>query len=426
MLFKSLSIRHENVELQIRQLLQHGYTGSRCDYSGVVVSNSVDNEYKYYGPFCQQNRHESYSITDLKLPLYYAHIVLYSYIQYSTIFVSISLKTHQMYLGDVLPLVIRDCKMFKRSYGKIIYSNERTGVIYKQSMTESLIIFLPDTVKKLITTGMIMHLRDTMGIVAAKLKSNGFSFCRTDWRHERDDYVIRTNCSWIEPIVIIKRHFPTKLELKTRENHVVPYSDITMMVNYNESSSFFKVSAVKQRQTSFSYITIQNSSCMENVSMVINSQDEFGRLPPHKHRFLVGKEFEWVSINGKLDFEIRLLHRGITCEVTILHQSHEYPFCVRDWYNISSMCYEFWRWPSTYIFPNPLCNEIQCYTMMKGGQLSWNQAQDTCEDIHGSVVFVNSHEEMEFVRMMLHSPMPLANEKLFLHGIHLRSNVGGF
>ncbi len=57
--------------------------------------------------------------------------------------------------------------------------------------------------------------------------------------------------------------------------------------------------------------------------------------------------------------------------------------------------------------------------------MSWNAAQNMCEDIHGSLVSIDSHEEMDFIRMLFRPSIPLKSEKTFLLGVLSKVNVGG-
>ncbi len=187
-------------------------------------------------------------------------------------------------------------------------------------------------------------------------------------------------------------------------------------LRHNGSTSSFKVFAIKQHETAFSYLEIQESSCIENISLNINVRHEHNSYHVHVHQFLVDRKIEWTSTHGNLDFDIHIPHNSNVCEMTILHQSYDYQFCVREWYNITPFCYKFWRSHDWYGLANPLCNEYRCYTILHGGQLSWNLAQNMCEDINSSLIAVNSHEEMDFARMMIYPFMPVVTEKTFLSG----------
>ncbi len=418
----TLLLKHNRpFEFELTQVHRYGFTGSHCEYSGIILSNTIDDKKQDYGPFCGQHRYESYSITGLRLPIHDAHVILYSYLNYSEILVEIRLQISQTVGGDLLPLWFH-CGRYVRYYGQILCTCNTKTMTWKRAIVPSLLYLLPEWPTDGMVSQMTLILTDVIGVVSAEFLSNSLKFCNTTFEKEVEKYRIMTNCGWMDPIVIMKRDFPMDLQVRKENTHVVPYSDMKLMLNFDEANVIYNLFVMKQRETAFSYISIQKSSCTENVTLSINTKGGFSHYLP-QHEFLVGTDFEWLSEGNNLNFDVRLENTNHSCGMKIFHQSHDYPFCMRDWYNISALCYRFWLRGGKGL-ENPLCNEHRCYTRLDGGQLSWNHAQEKCEGIHGSLISINSHEELDLFRMMLYSLMPLVAEKTFIQGVVSESSVG--
>ena len=422
MVFSMILTQNGPFKFEIKKMQRYGFTGSHCEYSGVVLTNTIDNITDDYGPFCNQGSHEAYSVTSLRLPISDARIVLYGYSKYSNIFVEISLQEHQKYLGDVLPLWA-NCHRYERQYGQVQRVCNLMIVRWNLTVVPTMIYLLPELPTHEITPNMGLGLRHIMGAVDVKFLLRSTPLCQMDWSKLADKYNIKTKCAWVDPIVIIKRDIPKELLLVKGFNQVVPYSDITLRLNYDGSASLYGLYFMKQRETAYSYISTQNSSCVDMFTLTIDPKDAFDRYS-HRHQFQLDEKFEWNSVDNNFKFYLRIFQSNHSCQMAIVHQSHDYSFCLRDWYNITPMCNQIWKnGDERYKLQNPLCHDYRCYTVLHGGSLSWLNAQAMCKKIHGDLISFDSHEEVNFIRMLFYSFLCLPNEKTFVYGIVPGSTV---
>ena len=88
--------------------------------------------------------------------------------------------------------------------------------------------------------------------------------------------------------------------------------------------------------------------------------------------------------------------------------------CQRDWFADPSLCYDFWR-NRGHIKANTLCTQIRCYhQVLPDHPLSWQEAQEVCVKHNGTLITLNSHEELQLLRMMLMQDVSISVKSLFI------------
>ena len=403
-----VDIRQENLHV-------HGYTGSNCEYGGIVYSMD-SREQIDYGPYCQKDTLHTQSISKLTLPFQNIHVILYSYSGYTRVVVFIMIQSRS-YFGDVLPICYC-CYCLNRIYGRICYDHwiRMKNIQYIKSFK---FYFLPQQCNKKIfalsfpanmptVVDFKGHQHDDCRIIGGRPK-----FAKLN--------IVAIRCLESVPIFLIRSRSWMSSSNSDNMRRLVFVDDVKIAVsNVPPNHAYCKFLIRGNRQRDFYIIRPLSATC-SNTTLRLSSWDYGTKF--HTNLFIFEKELDiWQSVG----YEFRMMFNSSNnletgCAMSMELQRYQYTICSRHWFDNVHICYSYWQqpWDITHV-----CIAGRCYTHLQGGNWTWWQAQKQCRSVGWNLVVVNSFEEQRIVRWILRTSFyELHHERIYLGIIFGNINV---
>ncbi len=392
-----------NKELRIMYLEVEGFRGLRCEYGGVVLS-IVLLLTDTYGPYCDQPVYESYSITNVKLPIKLAWLTIYSYSEYSNLSLVYRLQSRRPYDGDILPSS-QSCMEYNRMYGRIRWLDPDVLISWGTPVVTTHIYFLPQITHD-IEYRVQLYILDSVAEANAFFMSCYYSDCDTIHRWPSGIHVLHTKHAWVESMTLVTRHVANHQLLRHGSNLISSHSDMHLGVSLERSSPPIRLSIVPRYQTAYNYISVMDASC-DGLRLSIVNRNSL--------KFLINQTFRWLSQAADLALKFEDPIRSDSCAMNISYQTYEYSLCRKRWYNMTSLCHSFWDYKR---LPEYLCHYHRCYYMIKWHRdmVSWEEAQKSCKETQGSLIAINSFEELGILKMLVLTKRSSGVEYLYLGG----------
>ena len=276
------------------------------------------------------------------------------------------------------------------------------------------LVLLPDG------RGQQVQLSMSASIIACKyytgdtkynVRSRHISICQTEISSKvfvtgSFNLLISTQCPWLDAIVFATFYHTIKRlihgdsqELYTRMDPGT-HQDIIYQTNSVSSMIINIVSCVFQN---YHYIQHKPGTCNQS-SLCIHQWHEAFCI------YLVEQECQWKSDGQTWKYELSISTGNISCTSTLQYQPRNFMLCSYNFLDLTPFCQDYLEWN----YHKPICYGVHCYQWMPGGQLSWTEAKETCSDIRGTLLTLNSYEEIEVVSWILRRLSWLSSEFVFL------------